>query len=255
MSGRWVAVAGALALVVAPLVAGCDGGSSTPKKQSNRSGPTSVRECRDQWHDVAESVLGLDQDPDPSSLASRWTTVIATVDYYENTATAKDCQATVESQVRAITALRQFSDRLRPYDMSYQLEQVAATVDLYLHDPLPPAVRGAHHKLVKPPTHEQVQAAMTTLTTEAAAANAELQPAWEHLASVSIDDDAAVAAALDDLDSLARAGTHWTACQQALQVIVAAQRAQEGLLGSPEDQPSSSPTSSPTGSPTGTPTG
>ncbi|RNL79812.1 hypothetical protein [Nocardioides marmorisolisilvae] len=251
MSGRWVAVAGALALVVVPITAGCD---DAPKKSKATSISASVQECRDQWHDVAESVLGLDQDTDPSALASRWTTVLATVDYYENTTTAEDCQARVENQVNAITALRQFSDRLRPYDMEYQREQVAATVDLYLHDPVPAPVKGANGKTVKAPTHEQVEAAVATLTAHAAEANAELQPAWEHLASVSIDDDAAVTAALEDLDALAQAGKAWPACQQALQVIVAAQRAQEGLLGTPEDQPSGSPTGSPTGTPTGTPT-
>ncbi|MFL6171326.1 MAG: hypothetical protein ACJ716_00400 [Marmoricola sp.] len=244
MSGRWVAVAGALALVLAPLASGC---GHSPGKPATSGVSKTVKECRDQWHDVAESVLGLDQDTDPSSLASRWTTVIATVDYYENTTSAKNCQAEVETQVRAITALRQFSDRLRAYDMTYQLEQVAASVDLYLHDPVPTPVKGAGGKhLVVPPSHHQVQVAMATLTDQASAANAELQPAWEHLASVSIDDDAAVTAALGDLDSLAQAGAHWTACQQALQVIVAATRAQEGLLGTPEDQPSADPTGSPT---------
>lgn len=254
MSGRWVGLLGALALVVSPVLAGC--GGSTEKPAVAKRTPQAITQCQDQWHDVADSVLGLDQDTDPSSLASRWTTVIATVDYYENQDSAADCQATIETQVNAISALRQFSDRLRPYDMTYQLEQVSATVDLYLHDPLPAATKGANGKLVKPPSHHAVEVALATLTDGAAAANAELQPAWEHLASVSIDDDTAVAAALDDLDALAQAGTHWTACQQALQVIVAAQRAQEGLLGTPEDQASSSagPSGSPSGSPSGTPT-
>jgi len=242
MSGRWVAVAGALALVLVPL-SGC---SDSPRKPAgDKAVPQSVKECRAQWHDVGESVLGLDQDTDPSSLASRWTTVIATVDYYETSTTAANCQATIESQVQAITALRQFSDRLRPYDMAFQLDRVSAAVDLYLHDPVPPPVRGANGKPVKAPSHDQVAAAMATLTAQAADANGELQPAWEHLASVSIDDEAAVTAALGDLDSLAQAGTHWQACQRALQVIVAATRAQEGLLGTPEDQASGSPTPTP----------
>ena len=252
MSGRWVAVAAAAALFLAPLASGCSNDDS-PAKAATKTVSVDLKECRDQWHDVAESVLGLDQDTDPSSLASRWTTVIATVDYYESSTTATDCQARVEAQVNAISALRQFSERLRPYDMTYQLQQVSATVDLYLHDPVPRPVKGANGKTVKPPTHEQVQAAMTTLTNQAAAANAELQPAWEHLASVSIDDEAAVTSALDDLDALAQAGARWTACQHALQVIVAARRAQEGLLGAPEDQASGSPAAAPP-TPSGSPT-
>jgi hypothetical protein len=247
MSGRWVGLVGALTLALAPFAAGCGGAQTKPTTSASSSSSSGLQECRDQWHDVAESVVGLDQDTDPSSLASRWTSVIATVDYYENSTSAKDCQVRVEAQVRAISALRRFSDRLRPYDMTYQRTQVAATVDLYLHDPVPAPARGTNGKRVKAPTHAQVQAAMDTLTGEADAANEELQPAWEHLASVSIDDDAAVRAALADLDALAQAGTHWTACQRALQVITAAQRAQEGLLGQPET--SSSPGASPTGAP------
>ena len=246
MSGRWVTVAGALALVLL-VASGCNDATDKP---SHRSTPAAVKKCQDQWHDVAESVIGLDQDTNPSSLASRWTSVIATVDYYETSTSTADCQGLIENQQNAISALRNFTDRLRPYDMTYQLAQVAAAVDLYLHDPVPPPVKHGG-KSIKAPTHHAVEQAMATLTAEAADANAELQPGWEHLASLTLDDDAAVTAALDDLDALAQAGTHWTACQQALQVIVAATRAQEGLLGTPEDSASSKPTATPTASPTG----
>ena len=243
MSGRWVALTGALVLVAAPLLAGCGETAKKPAGQSAATSvPQSVKKCQDQWHDVGESVLGLDQDTDPSSLASRWTTVIATVDYYETSTAQVNCQATIETQVEAIRALRQFSDHLRPYDMSYQLEQVSASVDLYLHDPVPAPTHGPNGGLIKAPTHAAVSMAFAILTREAEDANAELQPGWEHLASVSLDDHAAVTAALGDLDSLAQAGTHWTRCQQALQVIVAATRAQEGLLGTPEGSASSTPT-------------
>ena len=246
MSGRWVAVAGALALAVLPVLAGCD----DAEQSAGKPVPQAVKQCRAQWHEVAESVIGLDEDTDPSALASRWTTVIATVDYYETSSSEKDCQARIDSQVEAIAALRQFSERLRPYDMSYQRDRVSAAVDLYLHDPVPADVRAANGKKVKAPSHQAVQDALETLTNEAAAADAELQPGWAQLASVSLDDEAAISAALRDLDLLAQSGTHWRACQQALQVIVAATRAQEGLLGTPEDRPSASPTRTPSPTPT-----
>jgi hypothetical protein len=250
MSGRWVALTGALALALLPVLAGCgkaaskpDEAASTPTTGATATpGTQAVKKCQAQWHDVGESVIGLDQDPDPSSLASRWTTVIATVDYYETSPSLQGCQAAVEAQVRAITALREFSDRLRPYDMAYQLEHVQAAVDLYLHDPVPAPVRGANGKRVQAPSHDDVAAAIQKLTVNADAANAELQPGWEHLATVTLGDDAAVTAALGDLDALAQAGKHWRTCQRALQVIVAATRAQEGLLGKPEES-----TATPTG--------
>lgn len=244
MSGRWVALAGVAALLVVPALSGCGGADQGPAKKE----PTisaRLAQCQEQWHDVADSVLGLDEDTDPSALAGRWTTVIATVDYYENSTDSQDCQERIEAQVKAITALRQFSERLRPYDMTFQLRRVSAAVDLYLHDPVPKPVKGPSGKPVKPPTHHQVSEALGVLQDQAAAANAELQPAWSHLVSISLDDDAVVSDALDDLDALAQAGTHWRACQQALQVIIAATRAQEGLLGTPEDQPSRSATPAP----------
>jgi len=237
MSGRWVAVAATVALSALLALAGC-GGEQTPKAKPV---PQTVKQCQAQWHDVAESVVGLDEDTDPSALASRWTTVIATIDYYENSTAAASCQANVEAQVQAITALRQFSEKLRPYDMTYQLSRVSAAVDLYLHDPVPAPSKNAAGKPVKAPTHHQVSEAIAVLTAEAADANAELQPGWAQLASVSLDDEQATEAAIADLDSLAQAGAHWSRCQQALQVIVAATRAQEGLLGAPEDLTSPAP--------------
>jgi len=242
MSGRWVSVTGAVAIALLPALAACGGNGpgsdGTAHPPASSTVPQSVKDCQDQWHDVAESVLGLDQDTNPSSLASRWTTVIATVDYYRTSTEVKDCQATIEAQQQAITALRQFSERLRPYDMTYQLDRVRAAVDLYLHDPVPSPAKGTNGHRVKAPTHAQVAAALATLTAEAAAANADLQPGWDHLASITLEDASTVSDALDDLDALAQAGEHWTRCQQALQVIVSAERAQEGLLGSPEDQAS-----------------
>jgi hypothetical protein len=250
MSGRWVAVAATVALAALPALAGC-GAEKAPKAKPVEQ---SVTQCQQQWHDVAESVIGLDEETDPSALASRWTTVIATVDYYENSTESADCQANVETQVRAITALRQFSEKLRRYDMTFQLNRVSAGVDLYLHDPVPAPGRDAAGKLVKAPTHHQVSEALAVLTVEAAEANAELQPGWAQLASVSLDDAQATDAAIADLDALAQVGEHWSNCQEALQVIVAAIRAQEGLLGTPEDQSSSSPSPTPSGSPTASPT-
>jgi hypothetical protein len=99
----------------------------------------------------------------------------------------------------------------------------------------------ANGKKIKAPTQAAVETALQSLSDEWVDVNAELQPGWAQLASVSLDDDTAVASALDDLDSLAQAGEHWSHCQQALQVIVAATRAQEGLLGTPEDQGSTKP--------------
>jgi hypothetical protein len=183
----------------------------------------------------------MDQDPNPSALADRWNTIIATVDYYRTTDSAKNCQSTIENQLKAVTSLRQFSEKLRPYDMAYQLAQVRAAVDLYLNDELPAPVRDSNHKLVKPPTKAAVTSAMQTLTANAAQANTELEPGWEQTKSVDLTDVTALTTTMQDLDFLAQDSPHWRQCEEALQVLVAAIRFQEGLVGQ-SSTPSASPT-------------
>ncbi|MFL6062552.1 MAG: hypothetical protein ACJ72E_15085 [Marmoricola sp.] len=221
-----VAVVGtALALVtgLGLTLAGC--GSSS---HHSAGGPSALAQCHHRWHDVGQTVVGLDEDTNPSGLADRWTSVIATIDYYEHTTTAKDCQADVENQVSAIETLRQFSAKVRPYDMAYQLGEVTAGADLYAHDPLPGPTKGPDGKLVKPPTKAAVAAALQTLSTSAAAANTDLAPGWGQLASVELTDPAAVAKALGDLDFLARDSAAWMRCDQALKTLQAALAAQDG---------------------------
>ncbi len=190
--------------------------------------PQTLQECRDQWREVGESVIGLDEDPNPSALASRWTSVTATIVLYENTESAENCQANIEAQVTAITLLREFMVTVQPYDMEFQLAQVAAGVDLYLNDALPEPYRDSAGKSVTPPTKNGVRAAAAALSEYAAAANAELQPAWAQLATVELTDADAVETAVGDLDSLARNSPNWLACQSSLRLIEAAITAQEG---------------------------
>jgi hypothetical protein len=214
------------------------GQSATSSPHTKATGP--VAACHAQWDDVAETVVGMDQDENPSALADRWNSVIATVDYYRTADTAKDCQRRVDAQVEAVSALRQFSDKLRPYDMTYQLGQVRAAIDLYLNDPLPAPVRNDAGKKTPPPPKKAVRAAMATLAANAAAANEELQPGWQQTRSVDLSDVAALTKTMQDLDFLAQDSPHWRRCEQALQVLVAAIRAQEGVSGTAT--PSTSPT-------------
>lgn len=248
----WAAVAAAFAVAVT----GCGGDSgSTAAAKAKRA----LTECRAQWADVGQSVLGMDQDPNPSALADRWNSVIATVEYYQTADSSKDCQSTIENQVRAVTSLRQFSEKLRPYDMAYQLAQVRAAIDLYLNDTLPAPVRDENHKRVKPPTKAAVSSAMQTLTDNAAAANVELEPGWEQTKSVDLTDVTALTTTMQDLDFLAQDSPHWRQCEDALQVLVAAIRFQEGLVGQSATPSTTPPTTSgtPSESPTdaNTPTG
>lgn len=209
-------------------LAGC-GDDEDAADATGSSGASAAADCHEQWREVGESVLGLDQDGYPSGLASRWTAVIASVDYYENSEPTADCPDLVEKQTTEISSLRQFSDKLRPYDMSYQLDQARAAIDLYLHDPLPEPARDETGKLVRPPSKEAVVRAFRTLTALAAPADADLQPGWSQMSTVPLDDVEALRSAVTDLDALAQASENWRRCEAALQVLVAAIRFQEGL--------------------------
>ena len=227
-------------------VAACgDSADSSAAAKAERA----LEECRAQWADVGDSVVGMDQDPNPSALADRWNSVIATVEYYQTTDSAKDCQTTIETQLKSVTSLRQFSEKLRPYDMAYQLSQVRAAIDLYLNDPLPEPVRDESGKRVSPPTKAAVTAAMQTLTDNAAQANVELQPGWEQTKTVDLTDVAALTKTMQDLDFLAQDSPHWVSGEEALQVLVSAIRFQEGLVAGQSASPSTGPTdaTSPTG--------
>jgi hypothetical protein len=230
------------ALAFAAVLVGCGEG---PKSDSEANAARALKECRAQWAEVGESVLGLDQDPNPSALGDRWTSVIATVEYYKHTDTAKNCQSTVENQLKSVTVLRQFSEKLRPYDMTYQLAQVRAAIDLYLNDPLPEPVRDENGKRLRPPTKEAVAQAMQTLTDNAPAANEELAPGWEQTETVDLTDVDALTTTMQDLDFLAQDSPHWRQCEEALQVLVAAIRFQEGLVGVQSASPSSTPSGTP----------
>lgn len=230
---RTVLAGGLVAILTAALAACGSGAASSADAKAARA----LRDCHAQWQDVGETVLGMDQDANPSALADRWTSVVATVEYYQNADDATDCQDRIATQLKAITALRQFSEKLRPYDMTYQLAQVKPAIDLYLNDPLPDPVRGDNGKPVRPPAKSDVSAAMQVLTENAEPANTELEPGWTQISSVDLEDVAALTKAVQDLDFLAQDSPHWRRCEEALQVLVAAVRAQEGTTGAPTSSP------------------
>lgn len=227
---RWAAAAPAVALALglAVVLAACGSDSDT---RTDPSAERAVEECRAQWEEVGETVIGMEQDSHPSALSERWNTVIATVEYYKTVDTAENCESLVEAQLKTVSALRQLSDQLRPYDMTYQLSQARAAIDLYLHEPLPEPARNENGRLVKPPTKAAVTAAMQVLTAEAEQANAELAPGWEQARSVDLTDVTTLTKTMQDLDFLAQDSPSWRRCEEALQVLVAAIRAQEGLTG------------------------
>lgn len=231
------------AALVASVVLSLGTASCGADKKSGSTGTTGdpVQVCRNQWHEVAANLVGLDVDEHPSAMAKRWQNVLATVTIYEDTKTADKCQENIETLSTGITELRQFNARVQPYDMEYQVDRVADGITRYLADPLPAPVR-KDGKLVKPPTKAAVLEALATLTGNAGAANADLAPAWGQLIGISLDDQTALATALQDLDFLAKDSTSWVACRNALKVLDAAILNQQPASGTPAPSPSATST-------------
>ena len=92
-----------------------------------------------QWKDLGKQVRGNDEKTNPSALAPRWNSVVATIDYYASSAKASGCDKAVDRQKDAITALTAFGTKLAPYDMELRLEQVRDDAEAYAAAPRPPA--------------------------------------------------------------------------------------------------------------------
>lgn len=186
-----------------------------------------AQECREQWYDVAQSVLDMDTDPTPSALSERWSTVIAGVDYQSKFATGEDCAEDVEDQVRQIDALRRLSARLQVYDMEQQLRLLRPAAELYLSQERPGPYRDDNGVRVQPPAKPAVRQALATLADTAEQANEELAPAWTQATAVDLSSPESVRKVIRDLDRLATSSPAFGQCQRATQVLAAATAAQQ----------------------------
>lgn len=204
-------IAAALTLT---LLGGC-GGEAEPRKRT-------AEQCRTEWGEVAQQVYEMDTEGYPSALSERWSTIIAGAEYQRDFGDGKDCSAQVAAAVDSIDTLRRFSGRLRAFDMEYQLHIVAPQAELYLTDDLPKARKG-----VKPPGKALVRKAYQLLRQRADDANQQLTPAWQQALSIDLEDADAVQRAIQDLDRLAVSSPAFKDCQDALDVIVKAIKAQE----------------------------
>lgn len=211
-----------LATLLLALAVGC-GGTSTPE------GPTEaeqVEACRAQWRDVGLTIVDMDTDPLPSGLAQRWSSIMAGVDFKAQNP-GSTCVLEIEQQVRAIDTLRKYAARLQPYDMEYQLMQVRSAINLYLHDPLPGRYEDDNGEKVTPPRKPAVRRALEVLERNAATANAELRPAWDQASTIDLTSADQIRTSIKDIDRLASSSLAFQKCEQVLQVLVAAIRAQQ----------------------------
>lgn len=204
-----------VALVLTLALAGGCGGQAA-------DGEPATENCREQWRDVAQTVYEMDSEGHPSAMAERWSTIIAGAEYQRDFGDGEDCTRRIDQTIESIDTLRRFSDRLRDFDMEYQLHVLAPQAELYLTDDRPRAVEG-----VRPPSKPKVNAAYQTLRERADDANEQLTPAWHQALSIDLDDPAQVSKAIKDLDRLAVSSPAFQECQAAITVLVRAISAQE----------------------------
>jgi hypothetical protein len=187
--------------------------------------------CRGQWKDLGKQVRGNDEKTNPSALTERWNSVVATIDYYESSATSKGCDEALSSQKDAITALTAFGTKLAPYDMELRLQEIRDDAEAYAEGPPAPSPspsptptsrdkKKQPKKKVKappaPPTPAQIGVVLKTFTTQAPLATQQQGPGWEQARVTELSDPAAVAKAIKDLAFLSTESPAWRTCAAAL---------------------------------------
>jgi len=210
------------------LLAGC--GSEPKPKDTGPSKETLA--CRSEWSDLGKQVQGNDEKTNPSALASRWNSVVATIDYYSSSAKDSDCDEAIDKQKQAITALTAFGTKLAPYDMELRLEQVRSAAEAYAAGPRPPrptpsaAPKGKKKKkaekpkkLPLPPKPSSIGDAVKRLTAQAPKATEEQGPGWQQARVVELSDAKAVAKAVKDLAFLSSESAAYKASRKALAEI------------------------------------
>lgn len=223
------AAAAVLVGAVLPLagLAGCGGTTAPADAGVTSTAPDAgAADCRAQWRQMADSLTGRDQQVDPSDLADRWTSVLATAQYYATSATAQDCGAALTGQQDAVRKIQAWSAQLRDFDVPYRFAALApVATDYLLASPSPSRSASAGRQPGKGPTAQQLQAALTTLQDTATLATTDMQAGWDEATAVDLDDAAAVKRTLDDLAFLARDSTPYQKCLAALIVLERARAA------------------------------
>ena len=218
------------------LLAAC--GSDPKPKDTGPSKETLA--CRAEWKDVGKQVRGNDQKTYPSALASRWNTIVATINYYSSSAEDSDCGEAIDRQEQAISALTAFGAKLAPYDMELRLEQVRDRAEAYAAGPRPPrpspspAPKGKKRQnnkkpkqLPLPPKPSSIGDAVKKLVAQAPKATEQQTPGWQQARVVELSDKKAVAKAVKDLAFLSSESAAYRACRKALteiRVALAAER-------------------------------
>jgi hypothetical protein len=181
--------------------------------------------CREKWKALEDKVGDRASRTEPSSLATRWNSIAATISYYSTAATAKDCDTALGAQQKAMDALTAFGAKLRPYDMELRLKLVKPGAEQYAARPRPPKPsptpksKKQKQKKQKPapqaPKPSDIGAALKTFTKEAPLATRQQGPGWQQARVVDLANKAAVAKTVKDLAFLSTESSAYRACKTA----------------------------------------
>ncbi len=210
------AVVACVAAVAALSLVGC-GPSEEPRAAEPTPVSEDVAECREQWRDLGETVADKVEGKTPSTLASRWTSLVATIDYYATSAKEADCDDRLVDQRKSITTLDAFSRSLRRWDLEHQLSVVESDARTYATSPRPKAPKRKNAE--RPPRPAAVLLALRTLARQAPRASEQQRPGWQQAAATDLSDRAAVAKARKDLAFLSEESPAWRQGAAALRVI------------------------------------
>ncbi|MCW2846756.1 MAG: hypothetical protein JWR90_730 [Marmoricola sp.] len=217
-----------LLLALALVLSGC-GGSGGEKKADEPS--KAAVACRGEWKKLEAEIDGRDSKTNPSALASRWNNITATVEYYARSASAKDCDATLAAQQKAMDSLAAFSTKVAPWDMEQRYDEVKTAAAAYAAAPRPtlptPSTKAGKRAEKKPPKPKpnpaprpaDIGTALKTLSEQAPVATQQQGPAWVQASVTELTDPAAVAKAVKDLAFLSTESAAYRTCAAALAQI------------------------------------
>lgn len=203
-----------LAGLLTGLLSGCGIAGGSDDRQAAPPSAAAAK-CRDQWSALGDQLAKRAAAATPSALPARQNTLVATVDYYAKTGTAKDCGSALDKVRRSITAETALSRKVAAYDLELALAQVRSRATAYASTrPGKPAA--------EKPEPAQVRVALRTLTTQAPLATAQQQSGWQQVETLSLDDPRALAKSLKDLAFLSSQSPAFVSGRQALATIRAA---------------------------------
>ncbi|KQT91105.1 hypothetical protein ASG49_12280 [Marmoricola sp. Leaf446] len=197
------------------VLAGCGGGDDgrdgSAEPAAEEVDPQDAA-CRTRWRALADEVGDRSQDEHPSTLAGRWTSVSATIDYYAVSGSASDCEKTLDAQRAQVAALEELGTALRRYDVLYQHDRLAEDAAAYT----PPKARKGQDE---PPSRKAVRAALGTLEEQAPRAEKDQLAGWQQATAIDPTEKKSVAKAKKDLAFLSQESAAWRRASAAQRTI------------------------------------